>query len=221
MPAMPDIKTRDMKTPDWRTPGMMSIRDEVFMVRTWKAWLLTAGIAAALARGGIRADEPAKPAPDKPAAPATDKPQPPAEEPKRDAPKPGTDKPEVKAGASDVLDDVAEPFVPAHPRSGREEDRVRALALFAAARVAEQKQDYPLALRNYERALRFDPDALPALRDRFTAAAPAGASSDGRRGYGSGAGALRESPVASRASQGQTVGRRGADADGDGPALFS
>jgi tetratricopeptide (TPR) repeat protein len=135
------------------------------MVRTWKAWLLTAGIAAALARGGIRADEPAKPAPDKPAAPATDKPQPPAEEPKRDAPKPGTDKPEVKAGASDVLDDVAEPFVPAHPRSGREEDRVRALALFAAARVAEQKQDYPLALRNYERALRFDPDALPALRE--------------------------------------------------------
>ena len=52
------------------------------------------------------------------------------------------------------LDDTAEPLVPLKKRGGREDDRIRALALFAAARVAEQKQDYPLALRNYQR--RFD-----------------------------------------------------------------
>ncbi|MBI3839797.1 MAG: tetratricopeptide repeat protein [Planctomycetia bacterium] len=63
------------------------------------------------------------------------------------------------------LDDAAQPLVPVRPRSSGDEDRVRALALFAAARVAEQKQDYPRALRNYERALRFDPAAVPALRE--------------------------------------------------------
>lgn len=63
------------------------------------------------------------------------------------------------------LDDPVEPLVPLRPRTGREEDHIRALALFAAARVAEQKQDYEAALRNYQRAYRFDPDALAALRE--------------------------------------------------------
>jgi tetratricopeptide (TPR) repeat protein len=63
------------------------------------------------------------------------------------------------------LEDPVEKFVPLKGRGGREDDRIRALALFAAARVAEQKQDYPLALRNYQRAFRFDSDAMPALRE--------------------------------------------------------
>ncbi|MEX0675874.1 MAG: tetratricopeptide repeat protein [Pirellulales bacterium] len=63
------------------------------------------------------------------------------------------------------LDDPLEPFVPLRPRTGREEDHIRALALFAAARVAEQKQDYDTALRSYQRAYRFDPNALAALRE--------------------------------------------------------
>ena len=63
------------------------------------------------------------------------------------------------------LDDPAEPFVPVRPRTGRQEDHVRALALFAAGRVAEQKQDYAEALRLYERAFRFDPNAVAALRE--------------------------------------------------------
>ncbi len=66
---------------------------------------------------------------------------------------------------SDELEDPIEPFVPKHARSSRDEDRVRAHALFAAARVAEQKQDYALALRSYERAYRFDPAAVSALRE--------------------------------------------------------
>jgi tetratricopeptide (TPR) repeat protein len=67
--------------------------------------------------------------------------------------------------SSDPLDDPAEPFVPLHKRSGRDEDRVRALALFAAGRVAEQKQDYPLALKRYQRAFRSDPTSTAPLRE--------------------------------------------------------
>jgi tetratricopeptide (TPR) repeat protein len=63
------------------------------------------------------------------------------------------------------LEDPVEALVPLKKRSGRDDDRIRALALYAAARVAEQKQDYPLALQNYQRAFRFDSDALPALRE--------------------------------------------------------
>jgi tetratricopeptide (TPR) repeat protein len=63
------------------------------------------------------------------------------------------------------LDDPLEPFVPLRPRTGRELDHIRALALFAAGRVAEQKQDYELALRDYQRAFRFDPGAMAALRE--------------------------------------------------------
>jgi tetratricopeptide (TPR) repeat protein len=63
------------------------------------------------------------------------------------------------------LDDPAEPLVEVHRRPSGAEDRLRALALFAAARVAEQKQDYPRALHQYERAFRFDPDAVAPLRE--------------------------------------------------------
>ncbi|MEX0978988.1 MAG: tetratricopeptide repeat protein [Pirellulales bacterium] len=74
--------------------------------------------------------------------------------------------PEAPPAADSLqLDDPAEPFVPLKPRSAGDEDHIQALALFAAARVAEQKQDYALALRNYQRAFRFDTDALAALRE--------------------------------------------------------
>src|SRR5262245_40545924 len=63
------------------------------------------------------------------------------------------------------LEDAPEPFVPSRPRSEVQNDRLRSLALFAAGRVAEQKQDYPLALRNYQRAWRLDPEAVAALRE--------------------------------------------------------
>lgn len=78
--------------------------------------------------------------------------------------------PEAQASAPPAdqpfeLDDAPEPFVPLKPRTWHEKDHVRALALFAAGRVAEQKQDYESALRSYERAYRFDPDAVAALRE--------------------------------------------------------
>ncbi len=74
-----------------------------------------------------------------------------------------TTSPEI--GESIELTDPIEPLVPLKQRTGREEDRIRALALFAAGRVAEQQQKYPEALRYYERAYRFDPAATPAIRE--------------------------------------------------------
>jgi len=67
--------------------------------------------------------------------------------------------------AATELDDPVAPLEPLAKRSGREDDRIRALALFAAGRVAEQKQDYPRALRNYERAWRYNPAAIAPLRE--------------------------------------------------------
>lgn len=104
---------------------------------TWKIWLLLAAGPLVWA-GGVTADEP---------QPAAAKNQPPA------------------AGQSVELDDPLEILVPERARTGRENDRVQALALFAAGRVAEQKQDLPRALRSYERAHRLDPTAVAALRE--------------------------------------------------------
>ena len=59
------------------------------------------------------------------------------------------DEPPVRR--SDEFDDPAQPFVPTRRPSSREADRVHALALFSAARIAEDKQDSPRALRLYER----------------------------------------------------------------------
>lgn len=67
--------------------------------------------------------------------------------------------------SSTQLTDPVEPFTPLRPRTSREEDRIRALALFAAGRVAEQQQKYPEALRYYQRAFRFDPGATAALKE--------------------------------------------------------
>ncbi len=70
-----------------------------------------------------------------------------------------------KSADGGQFEDPVENFVPLRPRSPREDDHIRALALFAAGRVAVQKQNYAEALRNYERAYRFDPDAVAALRE--------------------------------------------------------
>jgi tetratricopeptide (TPR) repeat protein len=63
------------------------------------------------------------------------------------------------------LDDVAEPLIPKRGRSEADEDRLQATALFAAARTNEQRQEFSLALRQYERALRCDTSAQAALSE--------------------------------------------------------
>ena len=62
-----------------------------------------------------------------------------------------------------LLDDPAEPLVPSQQRTHRQEERLKAVALFAAGRMKEQAQDFAGALRLYQRALRFDPNAVAVL----------------------------------------------------------
>ncbi len=54
-------------------------------------------------------------------------------------------------------------LLPPRERSESETNRIEALALFAAARMREQQQDYVAALRLYQRALRYDPQSMPIL----------------------------------------------------------
>ncbi len=61
------------------------------------------------------------------------------------------------------LDDKPAPLSPKQGRTQEEQERLEALALFAAGRMKEQQQDYAGALRLYQRALRHDPKALPVL----------------------------------------------------------
>ena len=121
-----------------------------FIVLGWRLAFL-ALLWAAPVRG-----EPAPPAGGK--LPATD--APPAEaSPKADAKQPAA------APLEPIeLDDVPEPFKPERPATSSERARTEAVSLFAAGRMKEQHEDYAGALRMYERALRFDPDSLPVLR---------------------------------------------------------
>ncbi|HET6879640.1 MAG TPA: tetratricopeptide repeat protein [Pirellulales bacterium] len=73
-------------------------------------------------------------------------------------------KPQADVAAALDVNDVAEPFVPARPRTEAESDRIEALSLFSAGRVAEQEDHLFDALRRYERASRFDPASQTARR---------------------------------------------------------
>lgn len=63
------------------------------------------------------------------------------------------------------LDERPSAFVPRRPRSEAEEQRLRAVSLYAAGRAAFQKEDYPRALRLYARSVRWDPDAHGVRRE--------------------------------------------------------
>jgi tetratricopeptide (TPR) repeat protein len=65
---------------------------------------------------------------------------------------------------SQDLDDPTAPFVPTRPRSEQQQNHLEAMSLFAAGRMCEQHEDFAGALKFYQRALRFDPEALPVLR---------------------------------------------------------
>src|SRR5262249_25268923 len=67
--------------------------------------------------------------------------------------------------AKQPLDNPLESLNPKQPRSEDEEDRLAALAHFSAGHMLEQRQQLPEALREYERAIRYDPQATPVLRE--------------------------------------------------------
>lgn len=63
-----------------------------------------------------------------------------------------------------ILEDPLQPFVPRQPRTEAEEDHVESLALFAAARMHELRQEYAEALRGYQRAFRCNPQSITVAR---------------------------------------------------------
>jgi tetratricopeptide (TPR) repeat protein len=70
----------------------------------------------------------------------------------------------ITCAASPIeLDDVAA-AISFQQRSENEQDRLEAVSLFGAARLLEQRQDLPAALRRYQRAHRHDPGAAEILR---------------------------------------------------------
>ncbi len=69
----------------------------------------------------------------------------------------------VVPGLSEI-DDPPEPLVPRQPRTEEDADTIESLALFAAGRAAEDREDRLLALRMYERAYRRNPDAIAPLQ---------------------------------------------------------
>jgi tetratricopeptide (TPR) repeat protein len=71
----------------------------------------------------------------------------------------------TSAVPSDLFEDRPEPLVVKHSRSEEEQDRLDAAALFAAGRTLEQRDESAAALREYERAMRLDPQATPILRE--------------------------------------------------------
>jgi len=62
------------------------------------------------------------------------------------------------------IDDPLEPLAPRAPRTEEELDEVDAMALFAAARMAEDQDQLDEALRLYERAYRRNPEAIAPLK---------------------------------------------------------
>jgi tetratricopeptide (TPR) repeat protein len=72
---------------------------------------------------------------------------------------------------------LPEALAPKVPRSEVEEDQLEAAALFATARLMEQKEEFTAALRYYQRALRCDPTALSIVQEivplAFTLGRPA------------------------------------------------
>jgi len=63
-----------------------------------------------------------------------------------------------------ILEDAAEPLVERRSRSESDQDRIEALALFAAGRAHQQREEYAQALKYYQRALRGDPQAVSIPR---------------------------------------------------------
>jgi len=63
-----------------------------------------------------------------------------------------------------ILEDPPQPLRPDRPRSEADLDRIEAMALFSAARIKHRRQDYAGALRLYQRAVRYDPQAESVLK---------------------------------------------------------
>ena len=70
---------------------------------------------------------------------------------------------ESDASPAHTPEDRPQPLVPKHPSTEADENRVQAAALLATARTMEQRGESAPALRLYQRAYRFDSNAVAAL----------------------------------------------------------
>lgn len=62
------------------------------------------------------------------------------------------------------LDEIPEKFVPQHPRTAEERDKIEAARLFATARAFEDRHQLSDALDTLEKARKLSPDSIPILR---------------------------------------------------------
>ncbi len=76
-----------------------------------------------------------------------------------EAPAAAAKKPAAPGPAPLILEDVPQPMTVQRPRSQSERDHLQALALFAAGRMHERREEFAEALRGYQRALRYDPQS--------------------------------------------------------------
>jgi tetratricopeptide (TPR) repeat protein len=73
-------------------------------------------------------------------------------------------KPAVTGPGPLILEDVPQPMTARQPRTESQREHLEALALFAAGRMHERREEYADALRCYQRALRYDPQSAAIAR---------------------------------------------------------
>lgn len=79
------------------------------------------------------------------------------------------------------LDDSLQPLSAKQSRAEEDEDRVDSIAHFSTGRMLQQRQQFKQALREYERALRYDAAAGPVLRELVPLAFAANRNEEGLR----------------------------------------
>lgn len=62
------------------------------------------------------------------------------------------------------LEDPVEPFEPKRQRTKAEEARINAMAAFARGRILEEREEFRGAMAAYEKAIEFDPTAMPVYK---------------------------------------------------------
>jgi tetratricopeptide (TPR) repeat protein len=73
-------------------------------------------------------------------------------------------KDEKSSPPTGLLDDTPQPFVPLHPRTVEDRNRIEAIEAFTGARSLEDRRKIAEAVKLLEQALKKDPDSLAILR---------------------------------------------------------
>jgi tetratricopeptide (TPR) repeat protein len=74
------------------------------------------------------------------------------------------DAPKAAASQEPRREDTPQPFVPLHPRTARQQDRIDVLRLYGAARALEDRRRWTDAIDLLEQALKKDPDSVAIPR---------------------------------------------------------